>query len=232
MSGNWKPTSVDLVISALLALLFPVLAGFLYTETGALLPMILYYFAAWSISISRRGGSGYHFKNLSAPPLWFYINLAVITSTLVVSFFIRIETENPYVIGILFTGVIWAVANASSEQLLWLYIFDTWDLYKNNTLSRKVRFFMRAAGLVLFSLFIGTIHALFWAKFLHTVNAEGTLALFFILGTTVSGYLHILVWRKSSQMLYTFIPHFMLNLFPLFWTGYSILPYLLKAGPG
>jgi len=229
---NWKPKPADLVISSVMALCFPVLAGFLYTETGALLPIILYYFAAWSISIFRRGGSGYHFKNLSAPPVWFYINLAVIAATLVVSFFIRVETENPYLIGVLCTGVIWAVANASTEQLLWLYIFDAWDLYKKDTLSRTCRVFMRTTGLVLFSLFIGTIHALFWAKFLHTVNATGILAILFILGTTVSGYLHILVWRKSSQMLYTFIPHFMLNLFPLVWTGYSILPYLLKAGPG
>jgi hypothetical protein len=29
-------------------------------------------------------------------------------------------------------------------------------------------------------------------------------------------------------MVYTFIPHFLLNLVPLFWTGYSILPFLIK----
>ena len=30
-------------------------------------------------------------------------------------------------------------------------------------------------------------------------------------------------------MVYTFIPHFILNLLPLLWTGYSIVPYLVAS---
>jgi len=29
-------------------------------------------------------------------------------------------------------------------------------------------------------------------------------------------------------MVFTFIPHFILNLLPIFWTYYSILPYLFR----
>jgi hypothetical protein len=36
------------------------------------------------------------------------------------------------------------------------------------------------------------------------------------------------VWRESNQMIFTFIPHYLLNLLPFFWTGYSLLPYLFK----
>jgi len=210
-------------------LFFPFVAGILYAGTGALLPIILYYSLAWSISIWRRGESGYHLKKLSSPPLWFYVNTVVIIATLVLAYFIRIEVDNPIIVGVTFTALIWAVANASSEQLLWLYIFDSWDLFKMDQFGRAGRIAMRISGLLLFSIFVGTIHSLFWAKFLHTVDPDSSLGIIFIIVTSGSGYLHILVWRKKGEMLYTFIPHFILNLFPLFWTGYSIFPYLLNG---
>ncbi|WP_158301057.1 hypothetical protein [Thermotoga maritima] len=49
-----------------------------------------------------------------------------------------------------------------------------------------------------------------------------------MLMTTISGFIHIVVWRQSGNMVFTFIPHFLLNLGPLFWTGYSIVPYLWR----
>ena len=228
MQQNWKPTKIDLILSLLIVLVFPVLAGFLFARTGALLPMVMYYSLAWGLSIWRRGGSGYHFKKLPPPPVSFYINVGLIIATLVFSYFIRIVVDNPFIAGVIATALIWAVANASSEQLLWLYIFDSWDRYKTEKLGKTSRFAMRIAGLLLFSIFVGTIHTMYWAKFLHTVNPESSLGPIFIIGTSLSGYLHIVVWRKKGEMLYTFIPHFLLNLFPLFWTGYSILPYLLN----
>jgi len=228
MQQNWKPTIIDLILSSGIVLVFPVLAGFLFARTGALLPMIMYYSLAWGLSFWRRGGSGYHFKKLPSPPVSFYINVLLIIATLVFSYFIRIVVDNTFIAGVIFTALIWAVVNASSEQLLWLYIFDSWDLYKMDRLGKASRFAMRIAALILFSIFVGTIHTMFWAKFLHTVNPESSLGPIFIIGTSLSGYLHIVVWRKKGEMLYTFIPHFLLNLLPLFWTGYSILPYLLN----
>jgi len=228
MQPNWKPTKLDLLLSSVIVLVFPFLAGFLFARTGALLPMIMYYSLAWGLSIWRRGGSGYHFKKLPNPPGVFYINVLLILVTVVFSYFIRSVADTIFFPGVIFTALIWAVANASSEQLLWLYIFDSWDLYKKEELGNLSRFAMRIVGLILFSVFVGTIHTLFWAKFLHTVNPESPLGPIFIVGTSLSGYLHILVWRKKGEMLYTFIPHYMLNLFPLFFTGYSILPYLLN----
>ncbi len=136
--------------------------------------------------------------------------------------------DNPNIVGVVFTGIVWTVCNASSEQLLWLYIFDAWGLYKRDSLSKKRQLLMGMVGFLLFTIFVGTIHTMYWAKFLHTVSPETLFGVLFIIGTTISGYLHIVVWRQSSRMIYTFIPHFLLNLVPLFWTGYSILPYLFK----
>lgn len=46
--------------------------------------------------------------------------------------------------------------------------------------------------------------------------------------TSLSGFLHLIVWRQSRQMVFTFIPHLILNLVPIFWTNYSIIPYLFR----
>lgn len=211
-----------------MALFFPLLAGFLLNRTGALIPMVLYYGAAWGLSYWRRGKSGYSLKKPGTPPIWFYINIVVIIMTLIVAYVARMEAEDAQLTGILFTAILWTTVNASSEQLLWIYIFDSWDLLGGGKVSRTVRYLRRAAGLIFFSIFVGMIHALFWGHFLHTVSPVPPLGVLFIAATSLSGYLHIAVWRKSGNMLYTFIPHFLLNLFPLFWTGYSIIPFLIK----
>lgn len=224
---NWTPSGIDLAITAAMTLGFPFIAGMLLGRVGALLPMVLYYGAAWGICIWRRGGSGYSLRRLPAPPVWFYVNVGVIVTALVLSYFARIEAEYTTPGGVVFTALVWAVVNAASEQLLWIYIFDSWDLFGQARFRRTGRFVFRISGLLLFTAFVGTIHTMYWAKFLHTVDAGTAVGILFVVVTTVSGYLHILVWRRSGRMVYTFIPHFMLNLFPLFWTGYSIVPYLI-----
>ena len=90
----------------------------------------------------------------------------------------------------------------------------------------QVNIACRIIGLLLFSAFVGLIHTSFWVQFLHIVQAGTLLGTLFIVLTSLSGFLHILVWRQSRQMVFTFIPHLMLNLVPIFWTNYSIIPYL------
>ena len=94
--------------------------------------------------------------------------------------------------------------------------------------NKKRNWLFRIIGLILFSAFVGTIHTMYWVNFLHTVDSSMLIGVIFILLTTVSGFLHLVVWRQGNQMIYTFIPHFLLNFIPLLWTGYSIIPYLLN----
>jgi len=223
----WKPSGLDLVLSSVLAFGLPLLAGLLLKTLGALVPMVVYYGSAWGVCIWRRGTSGYSLRQVRRPPVSFWVHLAVIGLSLVFAWSARIVELNPDPIGVVFTAIVWTVANASSEQLLWIYLFDSWDLRsigQNNTTKRLV---MRLCGLLLFSAFAGLIHMTYWARFLHTVKADTPAGILFVLSTIVSGYLHIVVWRQSKNMLYTFIPHFILNFVPLLWTGYSILPYLV-----
>jgi hypothetical protein len=228
MIKPWKPTALDLILSSAIAIAFPFLASFLYAKTGALLPMLLYYGLAWGVVKWRRGSTGYFYKPIQNIPLIFYINVAVILLALILAYLSRITIDQPDIIGILLTAVLWATINASSEQLLWIYIFEAWDLSGTFSKNKHSKHLNRAVGLILFTAFVGMIHVMFWVNFLHTVDSTQLVGVFFVIITTVSGYLHLVVWRKSSQMVFTFIPHFMLNLIPLIWTGYSILPYLIK----
>lgn len=215
----WKPTSADLTISTIIAIVFPLFAGYLYEETGALLPMIFYYGLAWGIVKWRRGSTGYFNTSKKRIPISFLINVLLILLSLAFAYHARIINHEPNILGVIMTAIIWAPLNAASEQLLWIYIFEAWDLRGGRT--------NRIIGLLLFSTFVGLIHVFFWVNFLHTINSKVIAGIIAVFLTTLSGYVHIFVWRESNHMGYTFIPHLLLNLVPLFWTGYNIFPYLL-----
>jgi hypothetical protein len=222
-SQKWQPKKIDLAIAAVTAVIFPIIAGLLYGTTGALLPMVLYYGIAWSLIKWRRGSTGYFNPFPKTVSVFFYLNVGVILFSLVCAYLARNIFPNKEFFGILITALIWAPLNAASEQLLWIYIFEAWDLYPS-----KSKLGYRLVGLILFSAFVGMIHTMYWAKFLTTVDSHQVFGVIFVILTSVSGFLHLVVWRKTNQMIFTFIPHFLLNLIPIFWTGYSILPFLFR----
>ena len=226
MLEEWKPQSLDMVLSMLIAIVFPFIAQLLYFMTGALFPMFLYYGMAWGISKWRRGSTGYFTKFKKKPPIAFYINLGVILIGLMFAYPARIMVTNINIIGVILTGLFWAPINASSEQILWIYIFEAWDLYPLRKKENKKYLVYRIIGLTLFTSFVGLIHVMFWVNFLNVVDSKMIFGIIFVFLTILSGFLHLVVWRKSNQMIYTFIPHLLLNLIPLFWTGFSIIPYL------
>jgi hypothetical protein len=231
MKSSWNPNRFDLLLAFLIVLIIPILARILYFASGALIPLIIYYGAAWGISIWRRGNSGYSMKTKVLIPKAFVINIIVIGLALVCAFLARNKDLIPNYTGVMLTGLIWAPVNAASEQLLWIYLYDSWDLYnplKKQYSTRNRVWIQRIVGFSLFTAFVGTIHTFFWVEFLDPVMSDNIFGVIFILLTSLSGYIHILAWRESNNMVYTFIPHFLLNLVPLFWTGYSILPFFIK----
>ncbi len=223
VATRWQPQKLDLGLTVLIAPLLPVVASFLLGWTGALLPMILYYSLAWGLAKWRRGSTGYFNPLPARITIYFYVNVGVILVSLVCAYMARNYFPDTSTLGILITALIWAPLNAATEQLLWIYLFEAWDLYPAQPSPA-----FRLIGLALFAVFVGSIHTMYWAKFLEPVDPSQTFGVAFVLLTTVSGFLHLVVWRKSNQMIFTFIPHLLLNLAPLFWTRYSILPFLIK----
>lgn len=220
---SWRPKRLDLLLSAVIAFSLPVVAGWLYDLRGALIPMVLYYSLAWGLVKLRRGVVGYGTPLPERPPKWFYANVLIILTALFFAYQSRIRVEDVNRLGVLLTALLWAPANASTEQILWLYLFDSWDLYPERP---KLKY--RIAGLVFFMAFVGLIHTMFWTKFLHVADPKDFFGLAFVAMTTISGFIHIPVWRQSGNMIFTFIPHLLLNLGPLLWTGYSIVPFLWR----
>lgn len=230
MLTPFSPNKIDLSLSLIIVVFFPFFAGLLFQITGAFLPMLIYYGLAWGVVKWRRGSTGYLNEFKTKYPISFFVNLGIISLSMIFAFFGRIAHSSDYW-GILLTAFIWAPINAASEQLLWIYTFESWDLYSINKESEEntkiEKIFFRIMGLVLFSIFVGTIHTFFWTQFLHIVNPNTIFGIIFVLLTTISGYLHIIVWRQSNQMILTFIPHFVLNFIPIFFTGYSLLNFLI-----
>ncbi len=223
MHKSWESSTLDLVLAATVAIFLPFVAGFLYSRTGACLPMALYYGLAWGLVKWRRGTIGYGNPLPDKPPFSFYLNIGIILISLVFAWLSPIINPTFQPLGVILTALIWAPLNASTEQILWIYIFESWDIF-----PKKVSMTYRVIGILLFSIFVGSIHTSFWAQFLHVVQPDTIFGILFVILTTVSGFLHIVVWRQSRQMVFTFIPHLLLNLIPIFWTHYSILPYLFR----
>lgn len=211
------------MLSAFISIALPFLEGGSIKQPGTL-PMVINYTLAWGIVKWRREYTGYFHKNAGKPPIVFSINLAVIGAALIFAYRARVAVSSPDTVGIIITALCWATISASSEQLLWIYIFESWDCFTQA--NRKT--LMRIAGLGFFTLFVGMIHIRFWTLFGEAADPKFTAGIIFVILTSISGYLHLILWRKSSRMIYTFIPHFLLTLVPLFWTGYSILPYLIR----
>ena len=190
--------------------------------------------AGWGVVKWRRGRIGYLNKPIKKLPKSFVLNVGLVIVAVIISAFAPIHTPSPDAAGVILSASIWPVFNASSEQLLWIYIFEAWDLRLpqkgsgEGDVNMPKKWMFRFIGLLLNLTFVGMIHVMYWAKFLLTVNSASMLGVLFVVMSTVTGVVHLWVWRESNQMVFTFIPHYILNLMPFFWTGYSLIPFLFR----
>ena len=230
-----QPKSLDLAIAVIAALGMPVVAGYLFDHIGALVPMAIYY-GIFAIVIVRwrrgtlnyeleRGKLGAQFKQYVTP---LFIGLIVLQGIVVVaSWFtlIRVSPLDP--LGWILTLAIWAPVNAFSEQLIWVYTFDSFAEYYKEGRRRSVMVFI---GGGLYIALIGMIHALFWAKFLleSTYIFPFTQLFFMIQFIMPIGY--IFLYRRTGSMWPLGIIHVLLNVTGVAFSGYSILPFLLSPG--
>lgn len=228
---NYSPTALDLVLSVLAALAMPVACSILYPFVGAFGSLILYYgLFCFFIVKCRRGRLGYELEKGSILQQFRgYVSrtfLLVMGAQLILvlnSYFIleRVTPIDP--IGFLLTLALWAPINAFAEQLIWMYVFDSYaDFYKEG----PRRTILIVIGILLYVALIGLIHALFWSQFLlESAPISPFSQIFFALQFVVSfGY--IFLYRESESMWPLGIIHLILNVTGIIFSGYSILPYL------
>jgi hypothetical protein len=227
-----QPKKADLIIALFAALGLPLLLGYTYSLTGALVPMFVYYVVfSWGIVKWRRGRLDYGIKR---EPIWrklrrfatplFFTILALQLVLVMASYATVIRVSPVNQLGWLGTLLLWAPVNAMSEQLIWLYTFDSYADYYN---AGRKRTAMIAIGTLLYLSLIGLVHAFFWGKFLlgSTYAFFWTEVFFPIQFVIPIGY--VFLYRQTKSMWPIAGIHFLLDFAPVLFSGYSMIPYLL-----
>lgn len=229
---NFQPTYLDLVLATLAALGLPFAAGYLFNTTGALIPLILYYGVFCVVIVKwRRGSLGYEInrgalrKQFAGYVSSIFVVLLILQLILVGFEFITFERVSDFnLLGFLLTLLIWAPVNAFSEQLIWIYTFDSYAEFFKEGPKRKV---MIAIGSLMYVALITLIHLLFWILVLPEGQSIFPFSVLFILIQTMIAIGYIFLYRKSKSMWPLGIIHVLINITAIGLSGYSILPVLL-----
>ncbi len=230
---SFQPKRADLAIALFAALGLPLLLGYTYSLIGALVPMFIYYVIfSWVIVKWRRGRLDY---GIEREPIWrkvkrsatplFFVVLALQLVLVMASYATVIRVSSVNTLGWLATLLLWAPANAMSEQLIWLYTFDSYADYYD---AGRKRTAMIAIGTLLYLSLIGLVHAFFWGKFLlGSTYAFFWTEIFFPIQFMIPiGY--VFLYRQTKSMWPIASIHFLLDFAPVLFSGYSILPFLLS----
>jgi hypothetical protein len=229
---NFQPTYVDLVLAAFAAIGLPFAAAFLFNATGALVPLILYYGVfCWAIVKWRRGVVGYEInrgdirKQFASYVSSIFVIILILQLILVGFEFVTLQRVSDFnLLGFIITLVVWAPVNAFSEQLIWIYAFDSFAEFFKEGPKRKV---MIALGGLLYITLISLIHLLFWILVLPEGQYVFPFSELFVPIQTVISIGYIFLYRKSESMWPLGIIHVLINVAAIALSGYSILPVLL-----
>jgi hypothetical protein len=231
--SSFQPKKTDLAIAFLTALGLPLFLGYTYSLTGAVLPMFVYYVVfSWVIVKWRRGRLDYGIRRepiwvkvrRSATPLFFVI-LALQLLLVVASYVTVIRVSPIDTLGWLATLLLWAPVNAMSEQLIWLYTFDSYADYCN---AGRKRTAMIAIGTMLYLSLIGLVHVFFWGKFLLGSTYAFFWTEIFLPIQFVIPIGYVFLYRQTKSMWPIAGIHFLLDFTPVLFSGYSMIPFLLS----
>ncbi|MBN2229656.1 MAG: hypothetical protein JW779_08665 [Candidatus Thorarchaeota archaeon] len=229
---NFQPTSLDLVLATLAALGLPIAAGFLFNTTGALIPLFLYYGVfCWGIVKWRRGAVGYELskgelrKQFASYVTPLFVVLLMLQLLLVgFEFVTYLPVSDFNLLGFIITLAIWPVLNAFSEQLIWIYTFDSYAEYFKEGTKRKV---MTGIGGLMYVILISLIHLLFWIAFLPEGQSIFPFNVLFVPIQTAIAIGYIFLYRQSKSMWPLGLIHVLINITSTGLSGYSMLPFLL-----
>lgn len=222
---DFKSTNLDILLAIIATIGLPILCSKLYNTTGALLPMVIYYGVfCFGVVKWRKGTLDYRWPEKLISPL--FIGLCIIQ---LIIFCVVIKTVFNYdessSNGFLLTLLVWAPVNAFAEQLLWIYIYDT---FANRVEGKKLKILFSGLGILFYWGFIALIHILFWAEFLMEFDHVSPYYQIFMglhYPLTI-GYL--MIYRKTKSMYPIALLHLFQNFTGVLLSGYSIAPHLFK----
>jgi hypothetical protein len=219
----FQPDKIDLILATIAALGMPFLCAWLYEVTGALIPLIIYYGVfCFGIILWRKRTLNYSIPiKFFSKEFFIVFFFEIIRMILAFLTLIRIEHFNP--LGFFLTLIVWAPLNAFTEQLLWIYVFESFSSYSKDEKTNK---FLTILGLILYILLIAFIHIFFWSKFLLHSESVFPFSVFFILINFAIAIGYLFLYKKHHSMLQIFILHLIGDASGVIIAGYSIIPYL------
>ncbi|NJM05437.1 CPBP family intramembrane metalloprotease [Candidatus Gracilibacteria bacterium] len=216
---RWQPTNLDLALSLLVTFGLPFAAAWLFEITGGATASLVLYYAVCCVGLVwwRKGGLDYEWPQQWP---WRLFLLSLILPVLNTTFnWIGMPRVNDPLLGVVVTALIWAPLNGVMEQLVWIYVLDTWRCRWTNGWQRWAGL---AVGIVLIVTLVGLIHALFWGLFLplNPTQPWGTLA---IVSNTALTAAYVLLYDRSGSMWPTALLHTLVDLQLVLVPMYSII---------
>ena len=222
---DFKSTNLDIFLAIITTVGLPFLCMKLFEMTGALLPILVYYLVFCVGLVKWRKGSLDYCRPQGIVSLIFIALLLLQLILFYVSTKIIIPVKNFSLAGFFTNILIWCPANAFSEQLLWIYIYDA---FAKRFEEKRLKIIFSGMGIIFYFAFIGLIHAFFWGEFMMGFqHTDPYWQLFIGIHFSITiGYL--MIYRKTKSMYPVAILHLIGDIGCVLGAGYSILPYLLK----
>ena len=219
---KFRSTNLDLALALVATFLLPLACMVLLDWSGALLPLVLYYGVFCFALVYKRKGSLEYFKPISWvwPLFLFLLSIQVLTQ---VAGALTIVPTDDEMVGVVLTLLLWVPLNALAEQLLWVYIFDS---FETRWTERRKRFIGGIVGILLALVFVGMIHALFWGSFLPSFESVAPWSYIFFATQFVITPGYLFLYRRSGSMWPIFALHIIADATLVIAAQYSIIPDL------
>ncbi|TXT58596.1 MAG: conserved membrane protein of unknown function [Promethearchaeota archaeon] len=221
---SFQPTKIDLLLSIIAAIIMPFICSILYDLVGALIPLLIYYgFFCFGIVYVRKKTLNYSLPDkLFTNGFLFLFAFEIFRIFLSIFIYEPMETFN--LPGFLLTLFIWAPINAFSEQLIWIYVYESFaNFYQAKSSKRKT---FKVIGFILYLTIIALIHILFWTKFLFESESQFPWTIILISGNFILSFGYLYLYLKSKSMVPVFIIHLIVDSSAVILSLYSIIPYL------
>lgn len=219
---KFRATNLDLLIALVATFFLPVACLFLLTNTGALLPLLLYY-GVFCFGVVRWRKRSLDYARPVAWVLPLFLVLLAVQLISQVGGVLTVVPRNDDLLGVTLTLLIWVPVNALAEQLLWMYIFDA---FETRWTERRKRLAGGLIGIFMTLIFVGFIHALFWGEFLPSFENVAPWSQIFFASQFILTIGYLFLYRRTGSMLPIFLIHIIADATLVLGAMYSMVPDL------
>lgn len=224
LNTSFQSTKLDLILSLIATFGMPFICSYIYEFRGAFIPLLIYYGVfCYGVVYIRKKTLNYSLTDKLLTPA-FLILMGFELFRIFLSLFIYDPVESFSLIGFILTLFLWAPINALSEQLIWIYVYESYaNFYEEEGLKRKL---FVGIGFIFYITLIALIHILFWTKFLFESEAQFPWTIILIIGNFILSIGYLYLYLKSESMVPVFIIHLIVDISAVVLSFYSIIPYL------